>query len=149
MKKGGLPHPPWNLILLGVAIGLSWELAGWRGAALAVVAFLAMWVLGKWLGPLIARPRPSSHLVYVPERLSAYSYPSISALVYASTVGFLAILFYIKGIRSTSNCASRYLPRCPLAGWEARVALGAHWPSDVLFSYLVRLLWNSFLIRFI
>jgi len=27
---------PWNLVLLALTAGLSWRLAGWRGAALAV-----------------------------------------------------------------------------------------------------------------
>ncbi len=139
---------PWSLILLAVSVGLAWRLAGWRSAALAVVAFVGMWVLGKWLGPLIARPRPPSDLVYVPERLSGYSYPSIFALVYASTVGFLAMLFCVK-----ASGAHRIIPVfiCSvvlLVGGAARVALGAHWPSDVLLSYLVSLLWSCFLIRF-
>ncbi len=34
-------------------------------------------------------------------------------------------------------------------GWVARVALGAHWPSDVIISYYLGLLWAAFLIRFV
>jgi membrane-associated phospholipid phosphatase len=36
-----------------------------------------------------------------------------------------------------------------LMGWTARIALGAHWPSDVLLSCLIALLWGAFLIRFV
>ena len=32
-------------------------------------------------------------------------------------------------------------------GWIARVALGAHWPSDVIISYYLGLLWAAFIIR--
>jgi len=49
-----------------------------------------MWVLGKWLGPWVARPRPSPDLVYVAEKLSGYSFPSLFALTYASTIRFLS-----------------------------------------------------------
>jgi membrane-associated phospholipid phosphatase len=36
-----------------------------------------------------------------------------------------------------------------ILGWVARIALGAHWPSDVIISYYVGLLWAAFLIRFV
>ena len=35
-----------------------------------------------------------------------------------------------------------------ILGWVARVALGAHWPSDVIVSYYLGLLWAALLIRF-
>ena len=52
--------PPWNLALLAVTVGVSWWLAGWRAALLALASFAGMWGLGKWLGPLVARSRPSA-----------------------------------------------------------------------------------------
>ncbi len=47
---------PWNLALLAITIGLSWFVAGWRGVLLAPASFAGMWLLGKWLGPVISRP---------------------------------------------------------------------------------------------
>jgi membrane-associated phospholipid phosphatase len=35
-----------------------------------------------------------------------------------------------------------------MLGWIARVALAAHWPSDVIISYYWGGLWAAFLIRF-
>ena len=138
---------PWNLILLAVTVGLSWKLAGRKAALLALAAFLGMWVLGKWLGPLVARPRPSLKLVHVPEQLSGYSFPSVYGFVYASTIGFLAILFARKTSGTLRVCAVFICCILLLVGWAARVALGAHWPSDVILSYMIGLLWAALLIR--
>jgi len=140
---------PWSLILLAVTVGLSWRFAGRRAALLAVVAFLGMWALGKWLGPLVARPRPSSDLVRVPEQLSGTSFPSIFALVYSSTIGFLAILFARKTSGPLREMAVLVCCVLLFVGWVARIALGAHWPSDVILSYLIGLLWATLLMRFI
>jgi membrane-associated phospholipid phosphatase len=139
---------PWNLILLAVTVGIAWTFAGWRAALLALASYVGMWILGKWLGPLIARPRPAPDLVRVAEKLSGYSFPSTFALVYASTVGFLAVLFAAK--TSGKQRIPLVIICCALllTGWTARVALGAHWPSDVLLSYLIGLLWASLLIRY-
>ena len=140
---------PWNLVLLAVTIGVSWKVAGWRYALLALVSFSGMWFLGKWLGPVVARPRPSSGLVHVAEHLSGSSFPSVFALTYASTVGFLAVLLSVK--TSGKGRMGALIVCCVLllAGWAARLALGAHWPSDVLLSYLIGFLWAALLLRLV
>jgi membrane-associated phospholipid phosphatase len=139
---------PWNLVLLAFTVGVSWWLAGWRASLLAVASFSGMWVLGKYLGPLIARPRPSPSLVHVVDKLSGYSFPSIFALAYASTIGFLAVLFARKGSGTLRITAMFICFALLLIGWITRIALGAHWPSDVILSYLFGFLWARFLVRF-
>lgn len=138
---------PWILLILAVIPALSWVMAGWRGAFLSIVSFVGMWVLGNWLGPVVARPRPSPDLVHVFRPFSGYSFPSLFALRYAATFGFLAVL----AMEKTSGLArGLLLITCGtllLLGWAARVALGAHWPSDVIISYYLGLLWAGFLIR--
>jgi len=139
----------WNLVLLALTVGLSWRLTGWRAALLALASFAGMWILGMWLGPLVARPRPSANVVHVVEKLSGYSFPSIFGLTYASTIGFLAVLFNGKAsgvLRITVVVTCCVLL---LIGWAARISLGAHWPSDVILSYLIGLLWAALLIRFV
>jgi len=140
---------PWSLVLLAVTVGVSWRLAGWLAALLALASFAGMWVLGKWLGALVARPRPSPSLVHVVEKLSGYSFPSIFALTYASTIGFLAVLFARKASGPLRMTAAVVCCVLLLVGWAARIALGAHWPSDVILSYLIALLWATLLIRFL
>ena len=138
---------PWNLVLLAVTVGVSWWLAGWRAALLALASFAGMWLLGKWLGPLVARPRPSANIVHVVDKLSGYSFPSIFALTYASTIGFLVVLFARKAAGELRITAIVICCVFLLIGWAARIALGAHWPSDVILSYLIGLLWAYLLIR--
>jgi undecaprenyl-diphosphatase len=140
---------PWNLVLLALTIGFSWKLAGWRAALLALAGFVGMWILGKYLGPLVARPRPSPNLVHVAEKLSGYSFPSIFALTYASTIGFLAVLFSRKASGVLRVTVITVCGLLLLVGCAARIALGAHWPSDVILSYAIGLLWAALLIRFL
>ena len=140
---------PWNLILLAGTVCVSWWLAGWRAALLALASFAGMWILGKGLGPVLARPRPSPELVHVAEKLSGYSFPSIFALTYASTIGFLAVLFSRKASGALRIGVIIVCCVLLLLGWTARIALGAHWPSDVILSYVIGLLWAALLIRFV
>lgn len=107
-----------------------------------------MLVLGKALGPVIGRPRPSPELVHVVKKLSGYSFPSIFSLTYASTIGFIPVLFNRKAsgvLRITVILISSLLL---LAGWIARIALGTHWPSDVILYYMIGFLWVFFLVRY-
>jgi membrane-associated phospholipid phosphatase len=132
-----------------ITVALSWIIAGWRAALLSLVSFGGMWMFGKFLGPAVGRPRPSAELIQVARQLSGYSFPSIFALTYASTVGFLALLFAVKTSGALRMVAVALCCVLLLVGWIARIALGAHWPSDVVLSYLIALLWASLLIRFV
>jgi len=139
---------PWILLILALIFALSWVLAGWRAALLSLLSLAGMWVLGAWLSPAIARPRPSPELVRVWRPLPGSSFPSLFALRYAATFGFLAVLAAVKvaGRRRTAlllGCGALLI-----LGGVARVALAAHWPSDVIISYYLGLLWAAFLIRF-
>lgn len=139
---------PWVLLIMALIFAFAWVLAGWRAALLSILSLVGMWVLGAVLGPVMTRPRPSPELVGVFRPLHGYSFPSLFALRYAGTFGFLAVLAAMKrsGARRTGlllGCGALLL-----FGWVARVALGAHWPSDVIISYYLGLLWAAFLMRF-
>jgi membrane-associated phospholipid phosphatase len=140
---------PWSLVLVSIAVVVSWRVFGWRAALLALTCFAGMWIIGKVLGPIIARPRPSPDLVRVARKLSGYSFPSIFALVYASTVGFLGVLFALRSKGPWRIIVPILCCVLLLLGWAARLSLGAHWPSDVILSYLIGLLWAGLLMRFV
>jgi membrane-associated phospholipid phosphatase len=140
---------PWILVPIAVTFVLSLYIAGLRAGILSIVCFIGLWLLGKWLGPVIAQPRPAADLVMVAETASGSAFPSIFAFNYVATFGFLAV---VSAVKASGNLRSTILLICGLlliAGLIARVSLAAHWPSDVLISYLIGLLWATLLVRFI
>ena len=139
---------PWILLFIAFIFAFSWILAGWRAALISIFSFLGMLALGNWLGPFIARPRPSAELVRVLRPLSGYSFPSLFGLRYAATFGFLAVLAAWKGSGALRIPLLIVCVALLILGWIGRVALAAHWPSDVIISYYLGLLWAAFLIRF-
>jgi len=140
---------PWVLLLITVTFLLSWVMAGWRAALLSLVCFAGLWLLGKWLGPFVAQPRPSADLVRVTGSPSGSAFPSIFAFNYIATVGFLAVLAVVKTSGKIRWAVLLVGATLLLAGWIARVDLAAHWPSDVGISCLIGLLWVTLLIRFL
>jgi membrane-associated phospholipid phosphatase len=140
---------PWILLILAFVFAVSWALAGWRAALACVLSLGGMLALGYWLSPMIVRPRPSPELVHVYRPLSGYSFPSQFALRYAATFGFLGVLaaWKVSGVPRTvllTICGALLI-----LGWVVRVALAGHWPSDVIISTYLGLVWAAFLIRFV
>ena len=80
--------------------------------------------------------------------LSGYSFPSLFALRYAATFGFLAELAVAKSSGAPRAVLIVVCGALLVLGFVARVALAAHWPSDVIISYYLGLLWAALLIRF-
>lgn len=140
---------PWVLILVVTIFSFCWKIAGWRAALFSLFSIVGVSLLGVWLGPIVAQPRPSPQLIQVSGSFSGSAFPSIFALRYASTVGFLNALAIVKtrgGMRwmLVLTCCCLLV-----AGLLARLALGAHWPSDICLSYLIGFLWVALMIRFV
>lgn len=147
---------PWSFLLLAITVLLSWLIAGWRAAVFAAVCFLGLWLVGPWLQTLIARPRPSSASIGMmgsgpmgggmKGSSPGYSFPSIFALVYATTAGYLAVLAWHTLTGWTRWAVILTCALLMLVGGIARIVLAAHWPSDIVTTYLVGLVWAGLLV---
>jgi membrane-associated phospholipid phosphatase len=67
------------------------------------------------------------------------------ALIYFSTFGWLAVLAYHRLTGKVRRVSVLLCGLILLVGGSARVALGAHWPSDIYGAYLIGLVWTMLL----
>lgn len=153
--QSALPDPGWwatpisrlapapaKYYVMGIAAILAFALAGVRGLLLAV-AFIALEQYGAestkaWFG----RPRPSRDLIAVAGTPSGFTFPSTTITFFSVTFGLLAVT--AARVRKKTPLAIGVLvagSAMLLLGCLARVALGAHWPSDVLLTAAVCLSW--------
>jgi membrane-associated phospholipid phosphatase len=126
---------------MAVVLTASFFVAGWRGIAL-VVGFLLLEQYGaEHTKALFKRPRPSRDLINVIGNPSGFSFPSTTMTFFAVTFGGLGVLAMVR------RSAPARIPvmvagfGMVLMGCLARVALGLHWPSDVLLTSLICMLW--------
>ena len=126
---------PWDWLILGAAVAGFW-LAGFRRAALFLLATPAPSVLTRTIKLLVERPRPGEDVVSVTSTLGDFSFPSGHVVSYVSLYGFLFFLVYVLFKRSGWRTA--VLSLCGLlVGLVgiSRIYLGHHWASDVLGGY--------------
>ena len=131
------------IILTGLTALALW-LTRFKGEALFLPLSTGIGALLDELAKgLVARPRPGAALVSVTHRLSDPSFPSGHVVFYCSYFGFLFGVAYLGRKRAPrSSRLAMVLALIPiiLVG-VSRVYLGAHWPSDVLGSYLLSAVW--------
>jgi undecaprenyl-diphosphatase len=112
-------------------------------AALLLITVFAGRLLVELQKMLVGRDRPGvgEHL----EAVTSMSFPSSHAA--NSMITFLAIALLVPvGQRNRSLSIALALVLALLVGWS-RVALGVHWPSDVIGGWAFGLLWVGICIR--
>jgi membrane-associated phospholipid phosphatase len=123
-----------------LAIVLTVLLLGHRGAAILLVLTFPLHVLAQFPKALVDRPRPSPAFDGIVGVGGLQSFPSGHSEYVVTFYGFLAYLLMLHVRQRRARVAI-------FAGWVVfalatgfgRIALGRHWPLDVLTSYLIGL----------
>jgi undecaprenyl-diphosphatase len=136
-----LAPAPAKYYVMAIALIAAFVVAGWRGLAIAVIFLLLEQYGAESTKALFRRPRPSRELISVIGNPAGFTFPS-------TTITFFAVTFGTVGVLASMRKKAPYRWLIAIAafamlliGCVARVALGAHWPSDVILTSVVCLTW--------
>jgi len=136
-----LAPAPGKYFVMAITIIAAFLVGGWRGLAV-MVAFLLIEQYGaEHTKGIVQRPRPDPHLVRVIGTPSGFSFPSTTMTFFCATFGAVGVLALVRRKAPFRMAAMVLGFGMVLLGCAARVALGAHWPSDVLLTCLICLVW--------
>jgi membrane-associated phospholipid phosphatase len=136
-----LAPAPARYYVMAIALVLSFVVARWRGLLIAAGFVLLEHYFAESTKAIFSRPRPSPELIAVAGNPSGFSFPSTTLTVFAATCGTLAVLTWHSPKAPLRWVIFALASGMLLLAGIARVALGAHWPSDVILTTVICLSW--------
>lgn len=137
-----LAPAPGKFYVMAIALFASYLVAGWRGLALVVGALLIEQYGAESTKAIFKRPRPSPDLIAVSAKFSGFTFPSTTITFFSVTFGAVGVLAALSRKAPYRLAIAMIAFGLLLTGCAARVALGAHWPSDVLLTALICVTWT-------
>lgn len=136
-----LAPAPAKYYVMVIALVVAYVLAGWRGLVM-VGGFIALEQYGaESTKAWFQRPRPSRDLIAVTGTPGGFTFPSTTLTFFCVTFGAVAVLA-ARRRKAPGRWPIFAIASAMLAlGCAARVALGAHWPSDVVLTSVICLAW--------
>ncbi|HYE85486.1 MAG TPA: phosphatase PAP2 family protein [Vicinamibacterales bacterium] len=136
-----LAPAPNKYYVLAVTIVAAFFVGGGRGLAL-MLGFLVLEQYGaEATKAVVARPRPSRDLIAVVGNPSGFTFPSTTITFFAATFGTVGLLAAMRKKAPHRIPVMVVMFGMLALGCLARVALGAHWPSDVVLTTVICLTW--------
>ena len=129
-----------RFVAAGLGISALLWLGRWQSALFVTGVLLSGISLSTLIKAWVARPRPQ--LVGYLDQVSSMSFPSGHAL--NSSLFYLTLALVLAPLlkqRSTQWCLYGFALISSLAIGLSRIALGVHWPSDVLASWIMAYSW--------
>jgi undecaprenyl-diphosphatase len=141
---------PYSIILLIITMIASFFISGIRAVVLSIISFVGLILIDKFVKIFVFQMRPSVDLINVSQISTSSSFPSTSGIVYIATFGFLLMLsakFWQDNIFNKIVFCLSFIPL--IAIFIARIVLGAHWPSDIIVTYMVGVIFIMLLLPFL
>ncbi len=136
-----LAPAPAKYVVMAIALVVAYVLAGWRGLVI-VGGFIALEQYGaESTKAWFKRPRPSRDLIAVTGNPGGFTFPSTTITFLCVTFGAVAVLAALRRKAPARWPIFAVAAAMLVLGCAARVALGAHWPSDVALTSVICLSW--------
>lgn len=136
-----LAPAPGKYVVMAITITAAFFIGGWRGLAVMVAFLILEQYFAEHTKAIFGRPRPSRELIVTHGNFSGFTFPSTTITFFCVTFGSVGVLALVRK-KAPFRAAAMALGFGMVAlGSLARVALGAHWPSDVLLTSLICLVW--------
>ena len=132
-----------RIIIASLTIAALLLIRRWRSVLFMLGVLLSGVVLSTFLKHWVGRPRPQ--LVPHLDHVGSQSFPSNHTL--NSTLFYFTVAIVLSPLLSSYHARRMlYLAAfiLSIASGLSRIALGVHWPSDVIASWLIASAWLSF-----